>query len=440
MAEGRMPAAPGRVLIVTSGFPPTILADVHRARMLCADLRECGWEAEVLTPGEAFHAASAVEARARMLRPPGTAVHEVQPWQAWFFRLLGSRSIGWRALVPMHREGARLLAGGSFDLVYFSTTSFPLFCLGRLWRRRFGVPYVLDFQDPWHRPRTRYETSPHRLKARVVRALSAILERWALRRAAGLVSVSPDYLDELARRYPGYPCTRAERRAVIPFGATGADIEAARSCGAGTEREEGTVEIAYVGAGGAIMSRSFARIAELLARARQVAPSLAGRVRIRLAGTDSGWKEGDARTLQRVAEEAGVGDLVEERPRRIGYLDALGRALAADGLLVLGVDDPAYMPSKLFSYALTGKPMLACLHPRSQANRYFAEVEGLGHLVHFAGDDGRTDASDESRMLSFLDDAANRRVTDRTAAMRHYLSPGAARRHAGLFEACLESR
>jgi hypothetical protein len=430
------------VLFVTSGFPPTILADVHRARMLCYDIGECGWDAEVLTPDESFHLASSVEARSRALRPEGIPVHEVAPWQAWLFRLLGSRSVGWRALLPLYRRGAALLAQRRFDLVFISTTSFPLFCLGRLWNRRFGVPFVLDFQDPWYHPATAYATSRHPVKARIVRWISCRLERWSLQRAAGVVSVSPDYMEVLEDRYPGLPCLRDERCAVIPFGATTKDFAMARTDDEVAGRRESgvTIAIAYVGAGGTIMARSFGRIAQLLRQARQARPELVDRVRIRLCGTDGGWREGDPHLMVRIAQDAGVGDLVEEHPQRIGYLDALGRALDADGLLVLGVDDPAYMPSKLFLYALTGKPLLACLHPQSQADRYFREIDGLGELVHFDRGDGSTDASDGTRVVQFLEDAGRRRVTDRSVAIEGFLSSGAARRHAALFEACVERK
>ena len=35
------------------------------------------------------------------------------------------------------------------DLIFFSTTQFDAFSLGPTWKRKFGVPYVLDYHDPW---------------------------------------------------------------------------------------------------------------------------------------------------------------------------------------------------------------------------------------------------------------------------------------------------
>lgn len=426
-----------RVLLVTSGFPPTILADVHRARMLCYDLGSYGWDVEVLTADPGFHLESSVEPRSAALRPAGVQVHAAMPWARWFFRVLGSRSIGWRALAPLYRLGAKLLAGRRFDVIYVSTANFPLFCLGRLWRRRFGVPYVLDFHDPWYRPGATGTHVAASFRTWLSRSLARHLERWSLECAAGLVSVSPNYLAQLRRRYPHFACLREDRSAVIPFCATPRDLEAARGIGGAGSRRGCEIAITYVGAGSSIMAKSFERIARDLRHLREAEPSFADRVRIRLVGTDGGWHDGLPRTLQEVAAREGVGDLVDEQPPRIGYLDALGRVLQADGLLVLGIDDPAYMPSKLFIYALTGKPLLACLHPESQANRYFREVSGLGHLIHFGPRDAPEREDDDAVMRRFLEQAAQRAVIDRTDLLAPYLSPAAARRHARLFEACI---
>jgi hypothetical protein len=108
---------------------------------------------------------------------------------------------------------------------------------------------------------------------------------------------------------------------------------------------------------------------------------------------------------------------------------------SSDGLLILGVDDPAYMPSKLFTYALTGKPLLVCLHKNSQANQYFDNAQLLGHLVHFDGQ--CEDESERGKVLEFLCEVRERRRFDRRKQIAPYLSDNAAKRHADFFERCL---
>lgn len=428
-----------RVLLVTSGFPPTMSADMQRARLLTYDLPEMNWEVEVLTPSASFQRPGWVEPEARALLAEHVQVHESIPRLDRVFRYLGVGSVGWRAFWPMYRCGCRVLGGRDFDLVYISTTQFVLFCLGPLWLRRLGVPFVLDLHDPWIRPQNSHRTTPQGLKFYINSRISPALERFALRAAQGLVAVSPSYLNQLSARYPKFTCLAKKRCAVIPFGATDRDFEWAQSHrGASAVRvPEGSMNIAYVGAGGSNMAKSFRRIAKALARIRCRAPQLLKDVRMLLVGTSTDWVPGDPKVLHLVAQEEGVGDLVDEQPAHVAYLRAVQLILEADGVLVLGVDDPAYMPSKLFSYALTGKPLLACLHVDSQANQYFRELPHLGRLIHFdATAAGEVEEDEQVRM--FLDEVGCRATFSRTTEIEPYLSRAAAKRHADLFEACLE--
>ena len=55
---------------------------------------------------------------------------------------IGLHALDIRAYPHLYRAGARLLSSEPFDLVYFSTTAFPVLSLGPLWYRRFGVPFA----------------------------------------------------------------------------------------------------------------------------------------------------------------------------------------------------------------------------------------------------------------------------------------------------------
>ena len=138
-----------RVLIVAPHFPPVNAADMHRARVSLAALRVVRLAAvradgRARLPGDAARAAPARDVAAGL---PIIAYTGALP--ARWTRPLGVGSVGLRAFAHLYREGARIIARESIDLVFFSTTVFPAMALGRLWKRRFGVPYVLDIQDAW---------------------------------------------------------------------------------------------------------------------------------------------------------------------------------------------------------------------------------------------------------------------------------------------------
>jgi hypothetical protein len=430
-----------RVLVVVSSFRPAVLADMHRARMLAWELPPLGWDIEILTPAASEVRPDAVDSDSSQFFPPNVPIHEVQSIGRRLFELMGSRTHSWRTLWPMYREGAKLLQQEHFDLVYVSTTTFVFFILATLWRRRFSAPYVLDFQDPWFKENSS-ATKSWRPTAWVRRKLDSYLERRAVTNAAGVVSVSPRYLETLRARYGRYkPLWLADgRNAVIPFGAVESDFnEVAERFSRHPETRERKHAICYVGAGGRIMTRAFRLVCAALRKLREKNAHLVQSVEIKLFGTTYGWKQGDQKFLQNVAGSEGVGDLVSEFPARVSYRGSIKLLLVSSGALILGVDDPGYMPSKLFSYALSGRPLLASLHRASPGFEIFEKIPSLGHVLWF---DDRSEMSSESAMEvleEFLNEVSSRREFDRRSSLEPFLSHNMARRHVELFERCLST-
>ena len=50
-----------RVLIVTSSYAPTMIADMQRVRQLAWELPKLGWEVEVLSPSTEYQPATCVD-------------------------------------------------------------------------------------------------------------------------------------------------------------------------------------------------------------------------------------------------------------------------------------------------------------------------------------------------------------------------------------------
>jgi glycosyltransferase involved in cell wall biosynthesis len=421
-----------RVLLVTSTYAPVTTADMHRVRHLAWELPKLGWEAEVLAPNVEFQRPENLESGSARLFNPEVPVHEVVPHDLWFFHPLKIRSIGWRALRPLHRAGIELLRRRQFDLIYISTAHFVLFCLGNLWARKFNIPYVLDYHDPWVRDTIRYRTTQHTFKFGIGMVLSRWMEPYAVKGAGGIVSVSPVYLLELRERYGDIRALQGECCEVIPFAGSERDFIMMNSQ---TDRARtGNLSVSYVGAGGSIMAKSFSMICAVLAEARHVDPPLLARVKIRLYGTDTYWKDGDPRALQDIASRFGLADMIEEIPPRISYRKAMEIVQDSDGLMLLGVDDKGYVPSKLFTFALAGKPLLACFHSDSPPVHFFDQMPGLGNLMTFNGSDALPTAEAVGALRKFLIEVGRRERFDRSALIADYLASAMARKHIALFE------
>ena len=428
-----------RVLMVVSAFRPAMIADMQRARMLAWELPAMGWDVEVLTPRASEVRQDVIESEPNAFFATDTRVHEVGSLARWAFEALGSRTHSWRTLWPMRQRGSELLRARRFDLVYFTSTTFIYFSLGPQWRRKFGIPFVLDFHDPWVKE-TAATGQGRTFRSRVTERLGVRMERSAVVNATGVVAVSPRYIEMLRRRYEAAtpPWLPPARHAVIPFGAREADLteaaKTAKDCIAHDSRE---IVLHYVGAGGAIMRRSFALICRAVATLREQGSPLTDRVRIALFGTFYDWKSGDPKDLETAAQRAGIGGLVSELPDRVSYRRSLELLLESDGALILGVDDAGYMPSKLFGYALSGKPLLASLHRDSPAFAQFQATPVLGHVLWF-DDHGEMPVADATHIVeSFLQEAAARRSFDRRGMLEPFLAPSMALHHAQLFNACL---
>jgi glycosyltransferase involved in cell wall biosynthesis len=430
-----------RVLIVTSSYAPTMIADMQRVRQLAWELPKLGWEVEVLSPSTEYQPPTCVDEDSAGFFSPHSQVHYVPEMWPDLFRIAGIGNIGWRALLPLWSAGKRLLQQKHIDLVYISTAHFPLYLLGRIWQRRFGVPYVLDLHDPLYKEGSRHPVwAKPRLKHRVSNALAKHLEAHVAKAAQGLIAVSPNYIDILRQRHEAkQPAWLGPGRCeAIPFSALPRDLcEAAAGLALPAEKNGPPYSIVYVGVGGSVMAKSFTLFSRALAGLRMRSGTLCEGIRIELFGTMLGWQPGEASALADIATKWGIGDLVREEPGRLSYRRSLELLLQSDGALIFGVEDAGYMPSKLFNYALSGKPLLATLHREGPAFSQFQSLSDLGHALWIGQNDDMPLEEAMSVLETFLREVVARRVFDRGTGITPYLAPAMARRHANLFEACL---
>jgi hypothetical protein len=430
-----------RVLIVTSSYAPTMIADMQRVRQLVWELPKLGWEVEVLSPSAEYQPATCVDEDSARFFAPHALVHSVPKMWASLFKIAGVGNIGWRALLPLWSAGRRLLQSKPFDVVYISTANFPLYLLGPIWQGQFRVPYVLDIHDPVYKEGSRHPVwARPGLKHRISNMLAKHLEAHVTEAAGGLIAVSPDYIDTLRRRHEAKKPAwlRPGHCEAIPFSALPGDLCEATAGLVLHPKENGLPHrIVYVGVGGPVMSRSFALFGRALSQLRMRSGELCKGIRIELFGTMLGWQPGEIRTLTEIAAKWGIDDLVQEDPGRLSYRRSLELLLQSDGALIFGVEDAGYMPSKLFNYALSGRPLLAVLHREGPAYSKFQEIPDLGHVLWFDRQDDMPLEEAMKVVETFLREVAARKTFDRAIIITPYLAAAMARRHAEVFEACL---
>jgi hypothetical protein len=376
-----------RVLIVTPNWPPVTYPDLQRSRMALPYLQEFGWQPLILRCDPHEQEGFKEEALCQTI-PPGTPTWEAGAVPRALTSPFGLRQLGWRSMPYLNRLGRRIIEQEKPDLAFFSTTMFPVMTLGPSWAAEYGLPYVLDFQDPWVPDQIHGAPVHPGLKASLARSLDRCLEPRAIKEVSHIISVSPAYVETLSKRYPSL---RQEQFTVLPFGAPEADFELLTRMPLKQDvfdPNDGYRHWVYAGRGGNDLEFALRGLFLALADARRKAPVTWNRLRLHFLGTHYHEKPGTKprHVIEHLAEECGVGGLVEEKTERIGYLASLKCLLDAEAVVVPGSIDRSYTASKIYPYILAKKPLLAIFHEESSICDVLRRTRA-GTLIKFSSSD-----------------------------------------------------
>lgn len=425
-----------RVLIISPYFPPCNAADMQRVRMSIPYFKQFGWEAEVVMVDPQY-ADVAKDVLLTETVPEDIRIHHVKALNKKITSKAGLGSIALRSLYYYRKKVNRLLAKGKFDLVYFSTTQFPVCILGAYWKRRFKVPYVIDMQDPWfsqyYEDKPRHQRPP---KYWFSYNLNKYLEPRAMKKVNGLISVSDSYIRELKTRYPVIKSIPA---VTITFGAAAKDNEVA------TANENsftglltpGFKNMVYIGRGGADMHAAITPLFIALKNGLANNPQLFKNLKIYFIGTSYAPAGQGIPSIIPLARELCVEDHIVEITGRISYFHTLSTLNKADALFIPGSDDPRYTASKIFPYLLTGKPVLAVLNSKSPAHAVLQEY-GAKYVYKYDGDDNVSNNINEF-LLGVLNDSFGEQEYNE-AAIKKYSAENLTHEQCRLFNQVIDEK
>jgi hypothetical protein len=374
-----------QVLIISPRFPPINAPDHHRVRMALPYMCEWGWRPTVITVRPS---------RVDGVEDPllGASIGKeieivrVNAIPSPLTRALGFGGLSYRVWPYLRRVVGKLLQERSFVLIFFSTTESLLFACGPAWKKRHRIPYILDFQDPWQsdyfKDHPKHTRPGGRFKYAMTQALAKRLEPNAVRQAAHLIAVSPDYPNILRQRYPSVP---AEHFTVLPFAAAASDMDFMTRVGVRQsifDPHDGNVHWVYMGRGGDDMAFSLKAIFSAVKRYRETDEKCVRNWRFHFVGTDYASGDRVRKTVEPVARTFGLEDIVHEHPHRIPYFEALRCLTDADYLLILGSDDASYTASKLYPYILAKTLIAGVFHEHSTVVEIFRALRS-GPLVTF---------------------------------------------------------
>ena len=128
-----------KVLIISPRFPPINAPDMHRVRHSLPYFDEMGWQAETWVVDQSYVNRDRDPLLVDTV-PDAADVRTVPALNTSWTQKVGLGSLALRSLPFYFWYVSQRLAEGNIDLVYFSTTAFPVMILGRYWKKRFGVP------------------------------------------------------------------------------------------------------------------------------------------------------------------------------------------------------------------------------------------------------------------------------------------------------------
>ncbi|MFD0795035.1 glycosyltransferase [Mucilaginibacter litoreus] len=372
-----------KLLIISPYFPPVNAADMQRVRMSLPYFKEFGWQAEVVRVDEEY-TDMPTDILLNESIPADIKIHCVKAFDKARTSRLGLGSIALRSLWFYLKRVNQLLKTEKFDLIYFSTTQFPVCVLGAYWKKRFDVPYVIDMQDPWHseyyRDKPKEQQPP---KYWFSYRLNKYTEPIAMKHVGGLISVSEAYINDLKERYPQIKNIPAD---TITFGSFLPDMQIAdRHKNQFTNLlSAGFKNIVYIGRGGKDMHSAICPLFEAFKSLLNQEPSFYNKFRFYFIGTSYAPKGKGQPTILPLAEKYGLAGYVTENTDRISHFHTLVTLQQADALFIPGSDDPKYTASKIYPYLLTKKPLLAIFNANSPAIKTLIDI-GVKHAYTYNG-------------------------------------------------------
>jgi len=350
------------VVIVAPQFPPCHLAAVHRSRYFAMHLEKFGWTPTVLTVDPVYYEEK-TDPELSALLPEGLKVIRTKAFPVRPVKIIGD--IGIRSLWWHYRMLCELAQKKEIELLYIPIPPHYSSLLGVLLFRKFGIPYAIDYIDPWIIPGS--VSPPFLSKAWFAYRLGTMLEPHALRNVSLITGVAPHYYEDVYKRYPWLDKVPSLG---IPYGAEESDVaylqKNPRSCYL-FDPIDGNMHVTYAGA---MLPNAYATL-EVLCRAlediRKKKPDFFTRLRIHFIGTGKSSDDRHGYNVIPVVKRFQLQGTIIEHPARIPFLDVLNHLAHSSAVLVMGSTDPHYSPSKIFQGVFARRPLVAILHENSSA-------------------------------------------------------------------------
>lgn len=259
-----------------------------------------------------------------------------------------------------------------------------------------GVPYGIDFIDPWVHDLDPSETSSFKKKAS--QWIARRMERMACRNASVIYSVSEGINNDLVKRYPEL---KNKKFVAVPYGAEQNDFELLREQLPQQQHEK--IIIRYIGA---ISLDYYPVLDGVMPALEETAKNIP--VEIEFLGTSYASELFSQPKLDKWIAGNNMQSYTKENSLRVSYRKAVELTLQSDILILFGGMVPYYAASKLMGLLVSRKPFIAFLHEDSFPAKLLADLQ-FPYLVTYS----QAEENLPVKKINILADAIKRAISER---------------------------
>lgn len=382
-----------KLLIIYPHWIPSNLVGVQRARLVANFLPLFGWKPIILAVHPDYYEEPIVPELQR------TVSEDVKVYWSAAKKITSSKriigDIVLRAYKQLIEKGIEITKDEKIDFIWSPLPSFYTALICRKVYDKTGVPYGLDYMDPWVHdfPGTRFGN-----RAWLAKKIAQVLEPIAVRKVSLLTGVSELSYSPVIKRNPHL---KGIISGFMPLGFDRRDYDIElpnqKLLWDGSNNE--VLPVIYAGAFLPQAHFYIDILMQVLAELRDE-DRLDSRLRFYFVGTG----KGNLKTIADYAQRYEVSDIIYENTARISYLDVLHNLSRSYGVLAIGNIEPHYTASKIFQTLLSGRRIFPIFHRRSTVNEILSECRADNFLVSY--DDSMSEGDFKrhfkSQLLRFL--------------------------------------
>ncbi|WP_163514102.1 glycosyltransferase family 4 protein [Gelidibacter japonicus] len=375
------------LLIIYPHWHPANLAGVHRPRLIGNFLPQFGWHPIILTVKEEFFE-EVPDLDFKRTFKDHFEVHRVNAFPLGKIRIFGD--IGIRSFWQLYRGAKKIIAAKEIDFIWIPIPSYYPSLLGRMLYSKYKIPYGIDYIDPWVRDMKNYPSSG--LRQRLALKVAQFLEPIAVKRASLISGVAKAYYQGVLDRNDK---VANKVDVAMPYGFDPTDHDIKLDIETPWNHEKNVIPYIYAGA---FLPNSVSFFHKFFAVIKGFKDSNQWNDHIKLYFIGTGLYPG--KTIQELANDYGLSDVVIEKRDRLPFLNILYYLGQAQGVLAIGSPSPHYTASKIFQSILSKRPVFAFFHEKSTVVDILRECNADQFLMTY--DENKSDKDLNARLENLL--------------------------------------